>query len=622
MAENTSQKICPSCGQSNSPNAKFCGKCGSRLDAERCTVCGAELTPDMDFCVNCGAKVERKQIKRDCPSCGKPYEEGESYCMFCGARLDGAIDKTAPTSSTASTAAAPAPAGDASPKKTPSASVGARCKAIGSAAASYEGRTHLMSNLIVLILSVVFLFVALFAPIEVAFDASALGIDEETETSADSEAEGVDQTIWQVLGAYKYIGLDINDSSDKAVIDEMKAEFSEVMQDVMIEYSVWLAVNQNKPDAEKQEKLYDCVTDALSELNMLGLLTVITTPGVYTAWELGDEAALGSALDEMYNSLVMSIIMATVTAAIQIAIAVISLVFAILCIMNIMRKRAAKPYKFMFICLLLAGLGQLFTFIAPRLVPGGACAAIILVTAIVWLSCGLVAGVAKGNAVLMIRRALVCVCAIVAFAVLSGNILSFVTSVHNGEVNSETTTYASIGIAVDGLLTIGYVDNMAGVLVAYSSLSVAKLVTTIALSLTVYAVMLVGLICCLKAISSPESRKSGAGVLLAVAVTVAALAITCAVMSGADSYPTVNNGAAVKIGAFAAAPMYVCGSFAAAAFVVDIVFGCLTKPRPAAQSNSSISAKTPDPEKTVAESAPAEETAAPEETAAAPDAER
>jgi hypothetical protein len=48
---------CPQCQQDNSPQAKFCLECGSRLVLTGAQ-CGTELPPDAKFCLECGQPVD------------------------------------------------------------------------------------------------------------------------------------------------------------------------------------------------------------------------------------------------------------------------------------------------------------------------------------------------------------------------------------------------------------------------------------------------------------------------------------------------------------------------------------------------------------------------------------
>ncbi|TME79298.1 MAG: zinc-ribbon domain-containing protein, partial [Chloroflexi bacterium] len=49
-------RVCLSCGASNSESARFCASCGSAL-RDKCPTCGAELASDARFCSTCGSPV-------------------------------------------------------------------------------------------------------------------------------------------------------------------------------------------------------------------------------------------------------------------------------------------------------------------------------------------------------------------------------------------------------------------------------------------------------------------------------------------------------------------------------------------------------------------------------------
>lgn len=49
---------CPSCGQGNPPESKFCLRCGTRIVIPvKCPQCGTQLPADARFCTECGAKA-------------------------------------------------------------------------------------------------------------------------------------------------------------------------------------------------------------------------------------------------------------------------------------------------------------------------------------------------------------------------------------------------------------------------------------------------------------------------------------------------------------------------------------------------------------------------------------
>ena len=46
-----------------------------------CKKCGSELKPQAKFCPKCGEKVEETKY---CPNCGKVLEAGVKFCSSCG----------------------------------------------------------------------------------------------------------------------------------------------------------------------------------------------------------------------------------------------------------------------------------------------------------------------------------------------------------------------------------------------------------------------------------------------------------------------------------------------------------------------------------------------------------
>jgi ribosomal protein L40E len=48
---------CKSCAHSNDPDAKFCDRCGTRLDPPSCPRCNALNSTDATFCKMCGSRI-------------------------------------------------------------------------------------------------------------------------------------------------------------------------------------------------------------------------------------------------------------------------------------------------------------------------------------------------------------------------------------------------------------------------------------------------------------------------------------------------------------------------------------------------------------------------------------
>jgi ribosomal protein L40E len=64
---------CPNCDNELKDTAKFCGKCGTKIEqaapaANVCISCGNELKPDAKFCGKCGSKQEPAQAEAQAPA--------------------------------------------------------------------------------------------------------------------------------------------------------------------------------------------------------------------------------------------------------------------------------------------------------------------------------------------------------------------------------------------------------------------------------------------------------------------------------------------------------------------------------------------------------------------------
>lgn len=85
--------VCPTCGLSNQPMAKFCCSCGATLAKQErlqksqgvilvCDKCGTECSEGTKFCPKCGEPLPRK-----CEKCNAEVPVGAKFCSNCGKQL-------------------------------------------------------------------------------------------------------------------------------------------------------------------------------------------------------------------------------------------------------------------------------------------------------------------------------------------------------------------------------------------------------------------------------------------------------------------------------------------------------------------------------------------------------
>ena len=104
---------CPQCKEEIPTGAKFCVKCGTKIEEKEniqeksgdisiknCINCGEELLTGAKFCFICGKKIDEmqpissireekkdKSLARVCPKCGEELLEGAKHCFKCGIKI-------------------------------------------------------------------------------------------------------------------------------------------------------------------------------------------------------------------------------------------------------------------------------------------------------------------------------------------------------------------------------------------------------------------------------------------------------------------------------------------------------------------------------------------------------
>ena len=81
-------QICPKCNAVLPAGLKFCGSCGSPMEAPKriCANCGAEVPENMKFCGQCGTPVT--PAVRICPKCNNEVAPSMKFCGICGTKVD------------------------------------------------------------------------------------------------------------------------------------------------------------------------------------------------------------------------------------------------------------------------------------------------------------------------------------------------------------------------------------------------------------------------------------------------------------------------------------------------------------------------------------------------------
>lgn len=101
MNSSNSFNICPHCNNSNSLNARYCARCGSKLvvpeEVVVCPKCHTRNSPLANFCRNCGTPFKADDATKICPKCGRVVSADSNVCV-CGHSF-ATVGKIAPSDS-------------------------------------------------------------------------------------------------------------------------------------------------------------------------------------------------------------------------------------------------------------------------------------------------------------------------------------------------------------------------------------------------------------------------------------------------------------------------------------------------------------------------------------------
>lgn len=80
--------ICPVCGKP-AGSGKFCNNCGASMALKVCPNCGAKNSQNVKFCGECGSPLNAAPPRPQglCPSCGTQNAPGTRFCGECGTKL-------------------------------------------------------------------------------------------------------------------------------------------------------------------------------------------------------------------------------------------------------------------------------------------------------------------------------------------------------------------------------------------------------------------------------------------------------------------------------------------------------------------------------------------------------
>jgi len=296
---------------------------------------------------------------------------------------------------------------------------------------TFENGRHLIVNLMVALCAFVIIFISLFAPIK-----TVACVDRKLAPSWAEKPNGethfvffeIDQSVWKMLGAVRYIG----SSGD----DKITAEVVEAYADAQRELMDWLGLQDNRYDDElvekiekKEKQLYG---KYLSRANYMAYMVMQYYALCENALDsVGDMTEEETDVAMVFTALTISIISGAAVSLLSIAIAVTSLVFLIRALIGIAKKRKMDtPYKYLLVMLAMTGTALIMTAVAPVLKMGGGMMAVAIFASIILAVTGVADSLLlrKEGIAVTVKRASIAVVAMVAFFLMCTNALKMESS--------------------------------------------------------------------------------------------------------------------------------------------------------------------------------------------------
>lgn len=491
-----------------------------------------------------------------CKNCGSDNQGGAKFCTACGKKIDNA-----------------AVGGD----------VARSAWAAKNKAVLFEEKHKLIVNLLIAALGIVFLFVALFAPIKtVSSDVSSVSGKSGSEVN-DSyklvETYETDQTIWKIFGAIKYLSLDSKDARDMFVIEEIFADVERAEESTNAEYEKWLARHPyatKKQAHDKYGKLYNKYT---SDINVLGYQFAFTTTGALdniSGTQI--EKDMNDTLIAMRSTAVISLVTAFVSVALRLGVAILSIVFTVLALLGIVRRKTANIFAFLTAAIALSGAELAVLSVAPLLTAaGGAAFAVALTAAIAFVLTGGVKAATDGKGVgFVIKRVAHSALTVTALFLLCSYTVTLIQTSFFVDKYSFTEMSVPLGSALESIIAVSNIETSGGLKILYSSASTAVCVTAMIFGLIAFVSLLTAMLLSLRKLAYGNAGGRRADVMSLVgAIALILFAAVPAAIGAADELPIAKMeriNMAMQIQLYARAYVYVSLALAVIAFLADVIF--------------------------------------------------
>lgn len=368
-----------------------------------------------------------------CPMCGATSKEGTRFCPFCGSPL--AVPKSdvppqpikryaenANEAATETTRYEPPATEKAQEQPTTKLE---KIKA-------FERQRGLITNLVVIVCAVVVMMIALFAPIKLMLYDKPITVKSDGQTTITFPY--ANQSNFDMIEAV--LGLDA--STEKKL--EYQKRLREAESKINEEYAKWRSSNPKATEEQAGNAYNKIYADNISDFNILG-------------YSIANASVLTQITGAKYNATVTAVLGAAV-AFLAIVMSIISLVYIIKSIVNLVKKRPQiRMYKYLSTILKLAMTGLTATAISPMLKVSGNMFGVALFTSLAFLICAFIGRLFGGKTEkpIAVKHFIIAAASMTALFALCGNLIRIVDAT---TPNAVTVSYVQAGYGLYRVISL------------------------------------------------------------------------------------------------------------------------------------------------------------------------
>lgn len=361
-----------------------------------------------------------------CMKCGKKMQDDDAFCAHCGFGNKADIDPfgyDAPSDTIADMEDVQAPdvsepdeieQTEQAPAPAPSSAKYNKSLAQSVKSVMTGKKRGLLSSVFVLALSVVMLFVAVFAPVKVAdylqlMGRGSMSIDHVSDGTFKGSFAEIEQSVFQIIGAFTYL----NPSTKQE--NALEKQLAKAQDEADTDLAVWMLTHPNASEYEVAQKQSEIYVKHVSDVN-------------YFAYCFVKAKAVG--MKDVRARMLIFLCVTALVVLLLLVTAVISLVYVIKCIVGLARRRPdIDVNKYLKVMLGMTGATLLTALLSPVTMSSGSPFGLFVFVAACMLGWSTLSALCDGaDRIVIIKRVLSAALAFTVFVLLCCNCVKFVVN--------------------------------------------------------------------------------------------------------------------------------------------------------------------------------------------------